>query len=73
MDKPCNSYGLQDKQGNLGLTYLQTLIQLVTHCYLLVLRIVVISHLDYDQGRSIYRMMNKGIELVASWLIVEYH
>ena len=31
------------------------------------------SHLDYDQGTSIYRMIDKGIELVASWLVVEYH
>ena len=33
----------------------------------------VMSCLDYDQGRSIYRMMDKRIEPAASWLIVEYY
>jgi len=31
------------------------------------------SCLNYDQRISIYRMTDKGIELVASWLVVEYH
>jgi len=31
------------------------------------------SYLDYNQERSIYRMTDKGIELAASWLIVEYY
>ena len=42
IDKSYNSYGLQDKWGNLGLIHLQTLTQLVTYYYLLVLRIVVL-------------------------------
>ena len=42
IDKSYNSYELQDKWKNLGLTHLQTLTQLVTHCYSLVLRIVVL-------------------------------
>jgi len=31
------------------------------------------SYLNYDQGRSIYRIIDKRIELAASWLIVEYY
>ena len=42
INKSYNSYKLQDKWKNLGLIHLQTLTQLVTHYYSLVLRIVVL-------------------------------
>ena len=34
---------------------------------------IVMSHLNYNQRISIYRMTDKGIKLVVSWLVVKYY